>query len=162
VDERTLCAAELHLAWEQAPLADNRIELDTATDRTGMPRTRLHWTRGEAEWRTASHAVTLLGAQFAKEDIGRVRMAPWLQAWRGFPRDEAQMAGYHHLGGTRMAASPERGVVDADCRVFGVDNLFVGGSSVFATGGHANPTYSIVQLALRLGDHLADRFSRRA
>jgi choline dehydrogenase-like flavoprotein len=55
-----------------------------------------------------------------------------------------------------MAHSPAHGVVDRNCRVFGVENLYVGGSSVFPTGGHANPTYSIVQLALRLADHLAD------
>jgi choline dehydrogenase-like flavoprotein len=59
------------------------------------------------------------------------------------------------MGTTRMAADPGAGVVDADCRVHGVANLYVGGSSVFATTGHSNPTYPIVQLALRLGDHLA-------
>jgi choline dehydrogenase-like flavoprotein len=56
-----------------------------------------------------------------------------------------------------MAADPEKGVVDADCRVHGVANLYVGGSSVFATTGHGNPTYTLTQLALRLGDHLAGR-----
>ena len=55
---------------------------------------------------------------------------------------------------TRMSADPREGVVDADCKVHGVSNLYIGGSSVFATAGYANPTYTIVQLALRLGDHL--------
>jgi choline dehydrogenase-like flavoprotein len=64
------------------------------------------------------------------------------------------------MGGTRMAASPATGVVDKDCKVFGMDNLYIGGSSVFTTGGHASPTYSIVQLALRLGDHLATKLAR--
>ena len=50
--------------------------------------------------------------------------------------------------------TPATGVVDADCRVHGTQNLFIGGSSVFATTGHCNPTYTLVQLALRLGDHL--------
>ncbi len=67
----------------------------------------------------------------------------------------AQMGGWHHMGGTRMAESPASGVVDRNCKVFGVANLYVGGSSVFVTGGYANPTYTIVQLALRLADHLA-------
>ena len=58
---------------------------------------------------------------------------------------------------TRMAADPRHGVVDRDCRVHDLDNLYIGGSSVFATAGYANPTYTIVQLALRLGDHLAGR-----
>jgi choline dehydrogenase-like flavoprotein len=53
-----------------------------------------------------------------------------------------------------MASDPREGVVDADCKVHGVSNLYIGGSSVFASPGYANPTYTIVQLALRLGDHL--------
>ena len=53
-----------------------------------------------------------------------------------------------------MSADPREGVVDADCRVHEVANLYLGGSSVFATAGHATPTYTVVQLALRLGDHL--------
>ena len=54
-----------------------------------------------------------------------------------------------------MATSPELGVVDANCKVFGTENLYVAGSSVFPTGGHANPTLTIVALAIRLGEHLA-------
>jgi choline dehydrogenase-like flavoprotein len=62
--------------------------------------------------------------------------------------------GRHHMGTTRMSDSPATGVVDADCRVFGVDNLYVAGSSVFPTVGYANPTLTIVALALRLAEHL--------
>jgi choline dehydrogenase-like flavoprotein len=58
---------------------------------------------------------------------------------------------------TRMSADPTQGVVDAHCRLHTVENLYLGGSSVFATAGHANPTYTIVQLALRLADHLDGR-----
>jgi choline dehydrogenase-like flavoprotein len=60
----------------------------------------------------------------------------------------------HHIGTTRIHLDPEQGVVDADCRVHGVANLFVTGSSVFPTGGYANPTLTIVALAIRLADHL--------
>ena len=62
--------------------------------------------------------------------------------------------GRHHMCTTRMSANPREGVVDATCRVHDVANLYLGGSSVFATAGHSNPTYTIVQLALRLADHL--------
>jgi len=58
------------------------------------------------------------------------------------------------MGTTRMAADPGQGVVDAHCRVHGVGNLFIAGSSVFPTTGSANPTLTIVALALRLADHL--------
>lgn len=62
--------------------------------------------------------------------------------------------GYHQIGTVRMAADPTRGVVDADCRVHGIANLYVGGSSVFPTCGATNPTLTITALALRLSDHL--------
>ncbi len=58
------------------------------------------------------------------------------------------------MGATRMHADPRHGVVDADCRVHGIENLFVAGSSVFPTGGSANPTLTVVALALRLAEHL--------
>jgi choline dehydrogenase-like flavoprotein len=61
---------------------------------------------------------------------------------------------WHRMGTTRMHADPRDGVVDADCRVHGVSNLFVAGSSVFPTSGTAGPTLTIVALALRLARHL--------
>ncbi len=69
------------------------------------------------------------------------------------------MGGPHHMGTTRMSADPNHGVVDADCRMHTVDNLYIAGSSVFATGGYANPTFTLVALALRLADKLRDRLS---
>ena len=63
---------------------------------------------------------------------------------------------------TRMSDDPTQGVVDRDCRVHGIANLYIGGSSVFATPGFQNPTYTIVQLALRLGDHLAETMPAEA
>jgi choline dehydrogenase-like flavoprotein len=80
-------------------------------------------------------------------------LAPWVLNQRGYPRED-EIAGCHHMGGTRMATRPEEGVVDANCRVFGQSNLYVAGSSVFPSGGNANPTLTIVQLSLRLADHL--------
>ena len=61
------------------------------------------------------------------------------------------------MGTTRMSSDPATGVVDADCRVHGYHNLFVAGSSVFTTGGWANPTLTILALTDRLGDHLLSR-----
>ena len=61
-----------------------------------------------------------------------------------------------------IAADPKRGVVDADCRVHGMSNLFVAGSSLFPTGSTVNPTLTLVALALRLSDHLKRRFAQSA
>ena len=81
--------------------------------------------------------------------LGRVHSR--VEPGGGWPRGQG---GYHHMGATRMSDSEHTGVVDKNCRVFGVDNLYVAGSSVFPTVGYANPTYTIVALALRLADHL--------
>jgi choline dehydrogenase-like flavoprotein len=62
--------------------------------------------------------------------------------------------GHHHMGTTRMHSDPRQGVVDADCRVHGIGNLFIAGSSVFTTYACDDPTMTIVALALRLSDHL--------
>ena len=90
---------------------------------------------------------------------------------RGFGRlrvrlDEGQPvlqypAQHHHLGTTRMHPDPARGVVDADARVHGLANLFVGGGSVFPTGGYINPTLTIAALTLRLADHVRAHLERQ-
>ena len=68
------------------------------------------------------------------------------------------LAGKHHMGTTRMHPDPRQGVVDADCKVHEVANLFVAGSSVFPTSGQANPMLTLVALAIRLADHVKDIF----
>jgi choline dehydrogenase-like flavoprotein len=73
------------------------------------------------------------------------------QAWRA----AAGEGGKHHMGTTRMHDDPKAGVVDRNLQVHGVSNLFLAGSSVFPTGGYANPTLTIVALSIRLADHLA-------
>ena len=70
---------------------------------------------------------------------------------------ERIVGGPHHMGTTRMSSRPADGVVDRDCRVHTVENLYVAGSSVFTTAGHANPSLTILALALRLADHLRTR-----
>lgn len=153
-DEELLCHRVVKLEWEQLPRPENRIELDRDTDPFGMPRVRLHWTKSSAERRCALVASQLLGEALIKQNLGRLRIRDWLIEDDFWPEGH-QGAGFHHMGGTRMADSPATGIVDGNCEVFGMSNLYIGGSSVFPTGGHANPTYTIVQLALRLGDHLA-------
>ena len=77
----------------------------------------------------------------------------------GIATGNGMIAGRQHMCTTRMSVSPKTGVVDANCQMHGVANLFIGGSSVFATPGFTKPTHTIVQLALRLGDHLGERLT---
>jgi choline dehydrogenase-like flavoprotein len=155
-DRELLCGAPLRMEWEQLPESSNRIELDSDTDALGMPRPVLHWRRSPMERKAAIVGARMFGEWLIERNLGRLRIRRWLLDDAPWSEREGY-ASRHHMGGTRMAASPTDGVVDRDCRVFGVDNLFIGGSSVFPAGGHANPTYTIVQLALRLGDHLAGK-----
>jgi choline dehydrogenase-like flavoprotein len=61
---------------------------------------------------------------------------------------------HHHMGTTRMHDDPHNGVVNRDCQVHGISNLFIAGSSVFPSYACDDPTMTIVTLALRLADHL--------
>ena len=145
---------------EQSLQRDSRILLADETDALGLRRMALDWRLGDIDLRTMQVAVLELGAHFAEQGIGRVQVQDWLRADPvDLPGMDAghRVGGHHHMCATRMAADPREGVVDADCKVHGTANLYVGGSSVFASAGYANPTYTIVQLALRLGDHLHGR-----
>ena len=79
----------------------------------------------------------------------------WVAKGEDYPTDQ-EIAGHHHMGGTRMGKDPKKSVVDRNCKVHGMENLYVGGSSVFTTSGQCNPTTSIVALSLRLGAHLGE------
>lgn len=138
---------------EQPPDPENRVSLSAETDEHGLPKTLLNWHWGRASRESAERAATLLDESFARYGHGRLRPLK-------YPR--VNPSGHHHLGTTRMHESPAHGVVDADGRVHETDNLFVAGSAVFPTGGYANPTLTIIALAMRLADHLQTklRFSR--
>jgi choline dehydrogenase-like flavoprotein len=153
-DAGRLKAFRLRGAWEQEPTAANRVSLTEEVDALGIPRVNLHWQKSELDRRTARVSSELFGNYIARNDLGRLRLDPWLTDDLDFPTND-NLGGNHHMGGTRMAGSPEHGIVDRNCQVFGQRNLFVAGSSVFPSGGQANPTMTIVQLSLRLGDYLA-------
>lgn len=152
------CGALVQAEFEQFPHPDNRIELGQAVDALGVPLSTLYWKKFDIERKTAVIMTRTLGEALIQKDVGRLRMRNYLSNGGAWPLDD-QGGGWHHMGGTRMGDSPATGVVDKNSKVFDMDNLYVGGSSVFTTGGHASPTYNIVRLALRLGDHLAAKLS---
>jgi choline dehydrogenase-like flavoprotein len=149
----------LKIASEQALNLNSRLKLTDKVDRFGLHRVALDWRLSDIDYRTMRAAAIQCGCLFARRKLGRVRLQDWVleQAANLPPLGKAETLGYHHMCTTRMSAHPPHGVVDSNCRVHEIENLYLGGSSVFATGGYSNPTYTIVQLALRLGDHLDDR-----
>jgi choline dehydrogenase-like flavoprotein len=146
-------SAILLLDLEQAPNPDSRVTLAPERDALGLRRVRVNWQLGELERRTAARFTGFVGAEFARLGIGRCRMEPWLQNDQ-IALTSALAETSHYIGTTRMADDPGAGVTDRNCAVHGMQNLFVAGSSVFPTAGQANPTLTIVALAVRLADHL--------
>ncbi|PRY66662.1 choline dehydrogenase-like flavoprotein [Vreelandella songnenensis] len=156
---RVMHGAMLRAAWEQEPRFENRIELGEERDALGIPRSRLVWEQSELDRHTIRESMLLLGEYLLDEDTGRIQLTDWLAALPVVLPTDGEIAGRHHMGGTRMSHTPEQGIVNSDCRLFAQDNVYVAGSSVFASAGHANPTLTLVQLALRLCDHLEQRLA---
>jgi choline dehydrogenase-like flavoprotein len=146
-------SAVLIVDLEPAPDPESRVMLAQDRDALGLRRVKTDLRHGELERRTATRLASLVSAEFARLSIGRTRFEPWLWDER-VPNVDALEGIPHFIGTTRMSDDPREGVVDRDCAVHGMQNLYVAGSSVFPTAGQANPTVTIVALALRLADHL--------
>jgi hypothetical protein len=136
---------------EQLPNWHSRITLATAQDRFGVPRLRVDWRYQPADIRSVVVTLGLLRDALSAGCHGVLAFDA--AAVESVLRHEGAYGG-HHLGTARMSDSPHTGVVDANCRVHSVENLYVAGGAVFATSGQANPTLTILSLALRLADHL--------
>ena len=166
LDRDALHGAKLRCAAEQAVNYDSRVKLSTtSTDRFGLPRIELDWRINELDRHTMKTAAVEFGKLLAERRVGRLQLDPWLlEKEITFPGIDsgAEVGGHHHMCTTRMSDDPKQGVVDRNCKVHDIDNLYLGGCSTFATGGHANPTYTITQLAFRLADHLSGRMLKAA
>jgi choline dehydrogenase-like flavoprotein len=149
----------LYTRSEQSPNRDSRVTLADQRDRFGLPRARLIWRLSGLDKLTIRKSVDLIAQEFERLHLARVRPDRWLvsddHTWPDFVR-----GGYHHLGTTRMGSNLRTSVVNADCRVHGLANLYIAGSSVFPTGSHVNPTLTITALALRLAQHLKRELNR--
>ncbi|WP_228062458.1 GMC family oxidoreductase [Lysobacter sp. H23M47] len=138
--------------FEQAPNPDSRITLSDELDALGQRKVCVDWQLTELDHRTHRTAAALFGEELAKSCDGVFTLEPWLEKDGAGSSPLAGTA--HHLGTTRMDDDPRRGVVDRHCRVHGVDNLHIAGSSVFPAAGWAFPTLTIVALAIRLAERL--------
>ena len=142
----------MRAAFETTFRSENRVMLSDERDGLGRRRVRIEWRIGEADVENMRRVLQRFDRAVRQAGVGHFEGAfpDQPSAWR-----QAVEGGKHHMGTTRMHLAPERGVVDEHSRVHGTSNLFVTGSSVFPSGGYANPTLTIVALAIRLGDHLS-------
>jgi choline dehydrogenase-like flavoprotein len=147
--------------FEQAPNPDSRITLSDERDALGQRRAKLDWRLTELDWRTVRGVAQHFDAQLRHQGLGHLQKAEWLQSAQIETNSELRGVA-HHLGTTRMSEDPRTGVVDRNCRVHTVENLFINSGSVMPTGGFAGPTITIAALGIRLADHLKDRLSQLA
>jgi len=144
---------------EQAPNPDSRVRLSIERDVLGCPRADLDWQLSSLDKHSVYEMALSLGREFDRLGLGKVTPMDWLRdGSNDWPVDPTvgnhPIGGYHHMGTTRMSASSRTGVVNSQCTVHGLANLHIAGSSVFTTGGWANPTLTILALARRLAKHL--------
>lgn len=150
----------IHVITEQEPNRESRLILSDQKDAFGSPTVKALWKISESERRS-----TVRLGQLLLEELPKAGMpAPILDSWivENRPLDAPLVDMAHIIGTTRMSEDPTAGVVDSDCKVHGLEGLYVAGSSVFPTSGHANPTLMLVSLAIRTADHLKKKFDWRA
>lgn len=150
IEAANMRAFTLGCGMELAPDPDRRVALTGQRDALGMPRLKLDMRISDGDFAGYRATLSELGRQILAARTGMLRILhstreQWLSVmdW-----------GNHHMGTTRMDTDPRRGVVDANSRVHGVENLYIAGSSVFPTYGASNPTLNLLALTLRLADHL--------
>jgi choline dehydrogenase-like flavoprotein len=122
-----------------------------------MPRLEVNIRFSEVDYRTIRTFVSLFKQRIEESGIGTFRLSEKDKEYLAHPERRSFNSNAHHIGTTRMAETADAGVVDVNCKVHGVENLYVAGSSVFPTSSHANPTLMIIALALRLADHLKSK-----
>lgn len=125
----------------------NRVERVIGEDPAGLPRLRATCVLNADDYRIILQYLRRIGNSIASSDTGRIKI-------KNQEIFSEMTGGGHTMGTTRMGNDPKTSVTDGNCRVHGYSNLFIAGSSLFTTGGYANPTLTIVALAARLGDFL--------
>ena len=144
----------LHYHAEQAPNPESQVRLSTDSDANGLPRLEIDLRYAEKDVDSVLRSHEVLDRALREAGVGelayrappeRRRQSIWDQATDGF----------HQIGGARMAADARDGVVDQNCRLFGISNGYLASTCIFPSSGQANPTFLGVALALRLADHLA-------
>lgn len=154
-DSQSLERINLRFHLENTPNPQSQVMLNWKNkDQFGQPKAQLDWQINDSDfssWHRSLHSLALACGEFGN---GRLELD---NDFSDGPESLQYESSWHHIGTTRMHDDPAYGVVDANCRVHNIANLYIAGSSVFPTAGHANPTLTIIALSLRLADHLKDK-----
>jgi len=141
---------------EPVPDPESRVTLSEQRDQLGINRIRVRWRLDPLVKRTFDRNFALIAQELSRAGVADALLDPPIEGGE-WPETFQEEGTWHHMGTTRMHDSPKLGVVDRHCRVHGIKNLYVGGSSVFPTGSGFFPTITIVALALRLSDHIVKK-----
>jgi choline dehydrogenase-like flavoprotein len=150
-------AYELMTRIEQAPNPLSRITLNNELDELGMNRVTLNWALTSLEKRSIRKIYEIIGQQVGASGIGRIKMFDFLQNENDDSWPEFTSGGWHHMGTTRMSEDSKKGVVDKNCKMHGISNLYISGSSCYPTAGAVNPTLTLTAMALRLAQYLKEK-----
>jgi len=156
VFKKDLKCGNIFMQLEEPPSKNNKIKLDPyEKDKFNMPIVNLFYKQSKESSFAAKTFLEQFGNFCVDENIGRIAAKDNIHNLEGFEN----LGGNHHLGGTNMGKDKSKSVVDLNLKVHDIKNLYVAGSSSFATSGYTNPTYTIVQLSLRLADELYSKLN---
>ena len=147
-------AYQLNTRIEQAPNPNSRVTIGPEKDELGVPRANLHWELTALDKYSVRKIYEIIGQQVGISGIGRIRLKEFLRDKNDDSFPDTTNGGWHHMGTTRMSNDPKTGVVNSNCQVHGISNLFVAGSGCYATSAAPNPTLTVTALSLRLSDYL--------
>jgi choline dehydrogenase-like flavoprotein len=131
---------------QEMPVFDARVQVDPVVkDYWGIPVARLSGHRHPLDGVTGKYVAAKAEAWL--KEAGAIR------TWQRLP-DGGLSGGQHQAGTCRMGNDPNTSVVDRNCRVHDVDNVFVADGSVHVTNGGFNPVLTIMANAYRVGDYI--------
>ena len=151
--KKDLKCGNIFMNLEENPNENNKIVLDKEKDKFGIPLVKLFYKKAQDSLRTAKFFLEEFGNLCRTEDLGRIAIKDNIYNLEGFKIMDA----HHHMGGTRMGIEKFKSVVNKDLKVHDINNLYISGSSSFVTSGYTNPTFTIVQLAIRLADKISKK-----
>ena len=151
--KKDLKCGNIFMHLEEDPTENNKIVLDIEKDKFGIPLVKLFYKKSKYSLKTAKLFLEEFGNLCRTEDLGRIAIKDNIYNLEGYEH----MGAHHHMGGTRMGIDKSDSVVNKDLKIHDINNLYIGGSSSFVTSGYTNPTFTIVQLAIRLAEKINER-----